>query len=150
IMASADNRLFLACLAERNKQRRHVSEKPTAQNYAPKIFATMPESKGIGRKRLEQAMDRLFRIEAIERGFLWRVTGEGRDIHGLRDTSEQPREGSENLSDNLPKTYSENLRKPAENDREHTPLDTTYQSGAASWPAAPDDDDLDWGEEAAE
>lgn len=150
IMASADNRLFLACLAERNKQRRHVSEKPTAQNYAPKIFATMPESKGIGRKRLTDAMDRLFRIEQIERGFIYRDTAEGKDIHGLRETSGESREGSGNLSGNLPETPSGNLRKPAENDRKHTPLDTTYQSGAASWPAAPDDDDLDWGEEAAE
>lgn len=150
IMASADNKLFLACLAERNKQRRHVSEKPTAQNYAPKIFATMPESKGIGRKRLTDAMDRLFRIEQIGRGFIYRDTAEGKDIHGLREASGESREGSGNLSGNLPETPSGNLRRPAESDRKHTPLDTTYQSGAAPWPAAPDDDDLDWGEEAAE
>ncbi|NML94734.1 AAA family ATPase [Novosphingobium sp. TW-4] len=90
VLANADNKLFLTCLAERNKQRRHVSEKPTAQNFAPKVFEAMPESKGIGRKRLTDAMDRLFRIEAIERGFLWRDTGEGRDIHGLRETSDKP------------------------------------------------------------
>src|SRR5690606_7489728 len=86
IMASADNGLFLTCLAERNRQRRQVSEKLNAQNYAPKIFATMPESKGIGRKRLEQAMDRLFRIGRIERGFIYRDTAEGKDIFGLRGT----------------------------------------------------------------
>lgn len=142
IKASADNRLFLACLTERNKQRRHVSEKPTAQNFAPKIFATMPESKSIGRKRLTDAMDRLFRIEHIERGFIYRDTAEGKDIYGLRETSGDGREGSGNLSGNLPETPSGNFRKPAENDRKHSPLNTTYYSGAASGSAAPDRKDV--------
>jgi RecA-family ATPase len=137
IRANGDNERFLTCLAERNKQRRHVSEKPTAQNYAPKIFEAMPESKGIGRKRLIAAMDRLFRIERIERGFLYRDTAEGRDIHGLREVSDATREASENLSENLPKTPSENLRKPAENDREHPPIDKSI-TGAANGAAAPD------------
>jgi hypothetical protein len=88
IKASADNKLFLACLAERNKQRRQVSERPTAQNYAPKIFESMPESKGLTRKRLELAMDRLFRVGTIERGFLWRDTGEGKNIEGLREVGQ--------------------------------------------------------------
>jgi RecA-family ATPase len=84
IKANSENRAFLACLAERNRQKRHVSEKPTAQNYAPKHFASMPEAKGHKKEALERAMDRLFRINAIERGFLWRDTAEGRDIIGLR------------------------------------------------------------------
>lgn len=137
VRASGDNKLFLDCLAERNKQRRHVSEKPTAQNYAPKIFADMPESKGIGRARLVAAMDRLFRVERIERGFIYRDTAEGRDIHGLRDKPEKLRTASENLSENLPRTASENLRKPAENDRKHTPI-YKYILGAASAAAAPE------------
>jgi len=84
IQASGDNKLFLNCLRERLKQRRAVSDK-VSSTFAPKVFATMPESKGIGQPRLERAMDRLFRIEAIERAELWR--GDDRKpVFGLRET----------------------------------------------------------------
>ncbi len=80
----ADNGLFLNCLAERTRQRRAVSEKRSA-TYAPTEFAKMTESKGIGKRRLEAAMDRLFRISAIERGELWK--GDNRHpVIGLRET----------------------------------------------------------------
>jgi RecA-family ATPase len=64
-----DNDLFLTCLAERTRQERGVSEK-RSPNYAPTVFATMSESRGIGKDRLAAAMDRLFRTGAIERGTL--------------------------------------------------------------------------------
>lgn len=70
VMASADNKLFLDCLRERIKQHRAVSEK-RGPTFAPTEFAKMAESKRIGKRRLEAAMDRLFRIEAIERAELW-------------------------------------------------------------------------------
>ncbi len=82
--ATNDNAIFLACLAERNRQNRPVSEK-VAANYAPAIFAKMPESKGIGKRRLVEAMDRLFRLSAIEHATLGRDTRAGRDLHGLRE-----------------------------------------------------------------
>ncbi|WP_324742076.1 AAA family ATPase [Tsuneonella sp. CC-YZS046] len=135
--ANGENAAFLRCLAQRTKERRHVSEKVGA-NYAPKIFATMVEAKGMKKERLVEAMDRLFRIGAIERGFLWRDTAEGKDIFGLRETG--------NVTGNRPETTSANDRKPAESDRKTHPIDTTYQSGAASQSAAPEDDDLDWGD----
>ena len=79
-----DNGLLLACLAERTKQRRAVSEKRST-TYAPSEFAKMAESKGIGKRRLEAAMDRLFRIGSIERGELWK--GDDRHpVFGLRVT----------------------------------------------------------------
>jgi len=84
IQAHADNDIFLQCLDERNRQERAVSENKASRTYAPKEFAAMAESKRIGRARLEMAMDRLFRIGAIERGFLWRDGGEGKDKVGLR------------------------------------------------------------------
>jgi len=138
--AHGENAAFLRCLAQRTAERRHVSEKVGA-NYAPKVFATMAEAKGIRKDRLIAEMDRLFRIGAIERGLLWRDTAEGKDIFGLRETG--------NVTGNRPETRSANDRRPAENDRKTHPLDTTYQSSAASWPAAPDDEDLDWGTEEA-
>lgn len=98
-----DERLFLACLAERTRQRRAVSEL-VSKTYAPTVFARMVESEGIGKLRLEQAMDRLFKAGAIERGFLWRDTAEGKDRHGLRETSA-------NAPVNHPPTRPANVRQ---------------------------------------
>ncbi|MBB3862218.1 RecA-family ATPase [Novosphingobium hassiacum] len=84
VRAAYDNALFLACLRERNRQQRAVSEKAGA-NYAPKQFAAMPEAKKVSKERLIAAMDRLFRLGKIERAELWR----GKDrkpVLGLRET----------------------------------------------------------------
>lgn len=83
VQASGDNELFLSCLRERTKQHRAVSEK-RGPTYAPTEFAKMAESKGIGKDRLDKAMDRLFRISAIERAELWK--GDDRKpVFGLRE-----------------------------------------------------------------
>ncbi len=82
--ASFDNAIFMQCLEVRNRQKRAVSESKKAGNFAPKEFAEMAESKGVGRARMEQAMDRLFRIGAIERGYLFTYKGEGKSAFGLR------------------------------------------------------------------
>lgn len=105
ILAASDNEVFLCCLDERNRQERPVSERKASRTYAPKEFADMAESKGIGRARLEAAMDRLFRLGAIERGFIFRDHGEGKDRYGLR-------RASADLSDDLPLTGSADLRSP--------------------------------------
>ncbi len=106
-----DNELFLVCLRERNKQRRPVSEVKATRNYAPKEMGLMAESKLIGRARLEAAMDRLFRLGVIERGFLWVLRGESKSAFGLRivDAKTAPKS-----SDNLPAT-SEGSRKKEQN-----------------------------------
>lgn len=82
-----DNSLFLACLKERNRQHRAVSEQRASRTYAPKEFEKMAESKGIGRVRLEAAMDRLFRLNAIERSFLWVDRGEGKSRFGIKEVA---------------------------------------------------------------
>ena len=128
--ANAENAAFLRCLAQRTIERRHVSEKVGA-NYAPKLFATMPEAKGVKKERLITAMDRLFRIGAIDRGFLWRDTAEGKDIFGLRETG--------NVTGNVPENHSADDRKPAENDRKIHPVYINI-SGAALGEAAPVDE----------
>lgn len=85
VMAASDNATFLNCLRARNQQHRAVSEK-VSPTYAPKVFADMAEAKGVSKKRLELAMDRLFRIGAIERAHLW--DGDDRKpVHGLRETA---------------------------------------------------------------
>lgn len=79
---SGDNRIFLACLAERTRQGRAVSDK-RSPTFAPKVFEDMPESKRIGRKRLEAAMERLFRTGEIERAELWKGP-DRKPVFGLR------------------------------------------------------------------
>ena len=114
--ANGDNSLFLSCLAERTRQRRAVSEKHSA-TFAPTIFATMPESKRIGKKRLGDAMDRLFRIGKIERAELWkgedrkavfglRETTESCGQHTVRETRETVAEMAENRAGNAGTTHS--------------------------------------------
>lgn len=52
---------FLACLDKKTSQGVNVSESVNAADkYAPRLFATMPEAAGIGKKALELAMQRLF------------------------------------------------------------------------------------------
>ena len=104
VQASADNEIFLRCLDERNRQERAVSESKASRTYAPKEFALMAESKRIGRARLEAAMDRLFGIEAIERGFVYRDMSEGKDRFGLRRTSADGHKNSADLTADLPLT----------------------------------------------
>lgn len=145
IAANHDNAVFLACLDERNRQERPVSESKASRTYAPKEFAEMAESKRIGRARLEAAMDRLFRIRAIERGVVGRHRAEGKDMIGLR-------RASDDLSDDVPMTPSDDIpmtaRRPP---MAHTPS-TTYYPGGAPEVGAPshDEDDIDWGDQGGE
>jgi RecA-family ATPase len=84
-----DNGYFLAALRELSRQLQPVSEKPNAANYAPKRFARMPETKGVGKDRLERAMDRLFRLNSIERGELWKGP-DRKPVIGLREVRDGP------------------------------------------------------------
>lgn len=85
MQANFDNERFLACLKELTRQRRAVSEK-SCKSFAPSVFAGMPESKGIGKRRLEAAMDRLFRLGMIERDILWRGP-DRKNVIGLKLTA---------------------------------------------------------------
>lgn len=138
LQASADNAIFLACLAERNRQRRPVSEHP-GPNYAPSQFAVMAESRGIGKARLLSAMDRLFRIGRVERGFLWRDTAKGRDLEGLREVSP-------NASPNAPQTPSPNVPERLPQTAPNTHSISYGYNGHGPGAAVPNDDDIDWGD----
>lgn len=84
--ANFENGCFIACLRQRISERRPVSEQEASRTFAPKTFLGMPEAQGCTREQLTEAMDRLFRIGAIERGFLWVDKGEGKARHGIRET----------------------------------------------------------------
>jgi RecA-family ATPase len=140
---AADDAVFLACLAERTRQRRAVSEL-VSKSYAPTVFARMAESQGIGKTRLEAAMDRLFRAGTIERGFLWRDTAEGKDRHGLREISANgPANGPPTPSANdrqlYPPTTANTLpiSKDIGEGGPEGPLPPKGEEGGAPWPDLP-------------
>lgn len=103
-----ENEAFLTCLRERNRQRRPVSEAKASRTYGPKEFALMPEAKGFNAHRLEGAMDRLFRIGAIERGFLFRE--DGKDKTGLREVSADYANDPADLPADVPRTPADDTR----------------------------------------
>lgn len=128
IQASGDNEIFLRCLRLRNEQERPVSESPASRTYGPRVFAEMPESKRIGMARLEAAMERLFRIGRIERGFVGRI--DRKDKYGLRECAEV-------RADPAPTPRADVRRQGAPSAPAHTPIPTVYP-GAAIAAAAPD------------
>lgn len=119
-----DNATFLRCLAERNKQRRPVSER-FGPNYAPAQFERMREAKGVSKKRLEAAMERLFEIGKIKRDFIMRDTEKGRDVHGIVAVDNHP----QTLPQTHPKHDPQTPPKPAPKPVPQTPLGTTYHRG---------------------
>jgi len=60
-----ENELFLLCLAACTEKRRAVSHSPSI-NYAPRVFAKMPEAKRLKQPAFEQAMERLIHLGKIE------------------------------------------------------------------------------------
>lgn len=112
-----------------------MSESPSSRTYAPRIFAKMAEAKGLTEARLEAALERLFRADRIARGVVCNVGRKDREgiIEKCADVRADP--ALTGCADVRPSSAPS---APA-----HTPY-TTYNPGAASWPAAPDDDDLDW------
>jgi len=133
-----DNAVFLACLAERNRQLRPVSERPS-RSYAPAVFADMPESKGIGRKRLQAAMDRLFKSSIIARSVIGWDTVKRRPLEGVREVegaaTNAPNARTE-PAHNAHLTPPQTCTEPSPEPPPHHTLHTTYVEGAAAMAAA--------------
>ncbi|MEP7222648.1 MAG: AAA family ATPase [Novosphingobium sp.] len=64
VKANGENAAFLRCLAAATESNRAVSHNP-GSNYAPKVFAAMPESKSYTAKALAGAMERLLHLGTI-------------------------------------------------------------------------------------
>jgi RecA-family ATPase len=64
----ADEEAFLACLDILREQGRAVSHSRSAPTYAPSAMAKLAEAKGIPKRRLERAMERLFAAGIIKAG----------------------------------------------------------------------------------
>ena len=87
IKAQAENEAFLKCLAEMTRQKRAVSDSKNATNFAPKVFVRMPEGKPFGMPGMERALDRLYRIDRIEKAELWKGA-DRKPVYGLREVKE--------------------------------------------------------------
>lgn len=87
---SAEESVFVACLRVRAAQQRPVSDFPNVANYAPKVFAEMPESGRMKAPALAAAMERLLRSGRIERATKERPLWKGADrkpVLGLREVA---------------------------------------------------------------
>jgi RecA-family ATPase len=68
LQKKADDDAFLACLDALREQGRAVSHSRNAPTYAPAIMLKKEETKGISKRRLERAMERLFAAGTIKAG----------------------------------------------------------------------------------
>lgn len=60
--------VFLACLDVASEQGRYPADAVNSPRYAPRLFASMPQAKDLGRKELELAMRDLFDLGRIKVG----------------------------------------------------------------------------------
>jgi hypothetical protein len=74
--------VFMRCLAVKRAQGIEVVA-TTGRGYAPSVFAGMPEAKGVSKKRLAEAMERLLSAQRLKQD----VVGgpPSRPKHGLVD-----------------------------------------------------------------
>jgi hypothetical protein len=141
--ATAGNVAFLRCLESSTEKRRAVSHNPGV-NYFGTLFPKLTEGKGFDRKAFEQAFERLLhRGEIALDQQLWQ--GANRHwktgialVQNVRQPPAptpcaEPRQGPSQVPENT-------CAAP----RAPTPLYPTDKTGAASWPAAPDPEDIDW------
>ena len=157
VQQQADDAAFLKCLDALSVQGRSTSHSKHAHNYAPKAMLGKPETNGITKKRLEQAMERLFNDGAIVVG-TW---GRGKDrkvINGIvraprgevaGDLQEGPddlREGCGKVQDDFADEAAKSLKSEREGcgkgAGESTPLYTTYIEGGTLGAVPPSDEDI--------
>ena len=63
--ANTDNERFLKCLAKTVDEKRTTSPNKAASNYAPRLFAAMPNGSGTSERGFELAMQRLLHLGTI-------------------------------------------------------------------------------------
>lgn len=141
IRANGENNRFLECLAAATASRRNVSH-IHGTNYAPKIFAGMPEAKGMKVKAFAGAMERLIHLGKIELDAeLWR------DAHrkvktGIRVAEKCGDPPAATPCGDLRRPLPETGENPCGDPRAATPPYINI-SGAALGSAAPDFEDDD-------
>ena len=126
--ATSENTCFLYCLDKATKDKRAVSHN-VGSNYAPKVFAGMPEARGMKQAAFAAAMERLISLGNIVLDEqLWR--GPNRVMkQGIKRAQTAP----------TPRTDPLHEAAPAHAQKPHapTPLYTTYKPGGPLEAAPP-------------
>jgi RecA-family ATPase len=124
---------FLACLDHATQLGRNTSDKPSPA-YAPKMFASMKQARGIKQRELERAMQRLFdRGEIIANAYLWHDK-KSRHKAGIKRAENVPNHPPEPVPQTTPKRP-----EPLPQTVPHTHPYTTYNGGAFGAPARSED-----------
>ena len=136
VQASAENMAFMRCLALATEQLRAVSHNP-GSNYAPKVFAAMPEGKKISERGYRAAMERLLHLGKIALDQpLWRgpnrVMKQG--IKAVEICTDPPAQ-TPCTDPHAPPTQAIDIA--CTDLHASTPLYTTYKTGAADEDGAP-------------
>lgn len=137
--ANQENQTFLKCLAAMTAQLRATSHMK-GTNYAPALFARMPEANGMSRLAFERAMERLFHTGQIQAGqFLWN-DGYRKPKHGLKAAEICGDPPAATPCGDLRRPPSQVFDFPCGDPRAATPLYTTYiDDGASHAPRHPND-----------
>ncbi len=138
IRETSANSAFLRCLEACTKAQRAVSHHPSA-NYAPTVFAKMPEGKGFDRKAFEGAFERLLSLGkiAIDQP-LWKRENRvwKRGIKAVDGRTDPPALTPRTDPHSPPAQSSGN---PCTDPHAPTPLYTTYIAGGAEGGPPPSD-----------
>lgn len=142
--ATSANEAFLRCLAVVDVQGRSVSHS-RGINYAPRLFAKMPEARGFDEDDLDAAMERLLRLNVIA---VNQVVGKyenrqaRRGIKQIGELAQSPaqtpaqspaQEGAQSAQSLSEQVHNAGAQKP--------PIPTGYQAGDLGSPA-----DIPWDE----
>jgi len=134
IRATGENTAYLRCLAAATDRKKAVSENP-GTNYFGSVFPKMPEAKGLKREAFERAHERLLAIGEIELDAkLWQRENRAWKF-GIRAV--------EKCTDPLHRPPAPTRTGLSVNSACTDPPSNYVTTGAADWPAAPDDE-LDW------
>jgi RecA-family ATPase len=134
--ASAENARFHECLAKATADRRNVSH-VNGSNYAPRIFARMPEAQGMSTAAFERAMERLLHLGEIQVDQpLWR--GSNRVMkQGIKATSDCTDPPALTPCTDPHEPLSQVIENAASTQCARPPLYTSYKEGAPLGAAAP-------------
>lgn len=100
--SAADERLFMNFFYQRRAQNRPVSAARNSMNYAPKVFSETAQGRKTGKRRLEQAMERLFETGKISIGQVGEYS-KGNPKMGIIETPSFPQSAQSALGENFPK-----------------------------------------------
>ena len=140
--AGFENEAFLECLRQRvsEGEGRQVGPAP-GPNYAPTQFEGMPQARGLNRKKLKAAMDRLFKLGRIRSATTYNKA-KSRDVTVLEEVAPSASPIFPNPIPMSSRTDPERTPEPLPNDARTTPHThsyTTYSGDAALEGAATPD-----------